>query len=119
MFGRKKAEAQPAKPDVYDQNRQLLAMAKQAGDKKIEIILSLVAVADDAMKMREAHNRIIDLFDESLDELLEDACLYFPADLSAKLTDLRHLFDRIDHDVDEAASHTTTLAKQAATHVKA
>ena len=118
MFGRKKPE-QPSALNVYEQNEQLLALAKQAGDRKSEMILSLVSVANDAMKMREAQNRIINLFDERLEELMEDACLFFPIELSAKLSDLRQYFDRIDHEIDEASSHTTALIKQVVSHVKA
>jgi UDP-glucose 6-dehydrogenase len=118
MFSWKKPGPSSPSSDVYANNRQLLELARQAGDKKNEIILSLVAVVDDAMKMREAHNRIIDLFDDGLEDLLEDACLHFSTELSAKLSDLRQHFDCIDSEINEAASHTIALVKQVAAHIK-
>ena len=118
MFNLKKSKKPQTTSDVYEQNHQLLAMARAAGDKKTEIILSMVSIANDAMKMREAQNRIMDLFEENLDELLEDACLYFPIDLSAKLSDLQQYFDCIDSQIDDAASLTAELVKQMALHVK-
>jgi hypothetical protein len=118
MFGRKKPETQPEKLDVYEQNLRLLDAARRAGDKKSEIILSLVAVADDAMKMRAAQNRIIDLFDDRLDEVLSDSSLYFPTDLAVRLREVRDLFDQMDDDVQHASSSVTDLVKQLAAHVK-
>jgi len=118
MFGRKKPEQQPEKLDTHEQTLRLLEHARKAGDVKSEIILSMVVLADEAMKMQDAQTRIIDLLDDRLGELLASSSRYFPTDLAVRLREVRDLFDEMDESVNHASSSTTDLVKQLAAHMK-
>ncbi len=71
------------KKPVRDQHK-LLEATPAAGDKRAEIVLSLIAVADEALKMRESLAKILEIYENRFNEILEDASLYFPVDLAVK-----------------------------------
>jgi len=106
------------KPDTDRANSELLVAARAAGNTRDEIVLSVVAVADEALKMEESLNRIFTLYQDGLEELLTDACLYFPVDLAVELEDLQKCFDEISEGVETASSYSTSLVKRMASQVQ-
>ncbi len=77
---------------LYETNTELLEATPAAGDKRAEIVLSLIAVADEALKMRESLAKILDIYENRFNEILEDASLYFPVDLAVKLQGTARVF---------------------------
>ena len=67
---------------------EALADARNRGDGRAEIAVSMVFIGEEVQLIQEALTRIEDLYSERLDDLLENDSSYFPVDVAVAVKDI-------------------------------
>lgn len=87
----------------------VLNLSRKTGDKKAELIFTLITISDEAEKIRESMSKIVDIYTDSLNELSSDACHFFPIDLAVDIEDLENAFSSIIEGVEFAADQSAKI----------
>nr|WP_298145365.1 hypothetical protein [uncultured Pseudomonas sp.] len=86
-----------------------LNISRNTGDKKTELICTLLTISDEAEKVRRSVSKIADICTDSLNDLASDACHYFPVDLAVDIQDLENSFYSIIEGVEFAADQSAQI----------
>lgn len=89
--------------------KNILNISRKTGDRKTELIFTLLTVSDEAEKMRESMSKIVDIYTDSLNDLASDACHFFPTDLAVNIENLENAFSSIFEGVEFAADQSAQV----------
>ena len=100
------------KKDLYKRNAELLDVVRKNGDKKAELALLLIQVADESTKMAKSLDQIYDIFQGSIDEFPEDVLFQFPVNMRVEIDRLRDCCDQAYEGVNNLNRTSINLVKE-------
>lgn len=86
-----------------------IAVANASGDQRTELTYRLLLVAQEAQKMREAMQCIVDNYGDGLSDLTHEACHLFPIPLAFEIERLERLVRENFEEIDALADHAGDL----------
>jgi len=98
--------------ETYRKHMDMLLHAFSIGDKRAALYLSLIVIADNAILMKEAQERIFDLYDEHFDDLSSIAHELVPIPTAARIERLKELIEGFYEEVDFFADESMSVVKE-------
>lgn len=95
-----------------------LEEARSRGDTRAEIALSMALIGEEVQQIQEALTRIEDLYSGRLEDLLDDASSYFPANVAVDLNEIDGYVYDVRERTDFLFSRITSLLKTLNTHLR-
>ena len=96
-------------PRKQQEISNILNRSQKTGDKKTELICTLLTISDEAEKVRRSVSKIADICTDSLNDLASDACHFFPVDLAVEIEELENSFYSIIEGVEFAADQSAQI----------